>query len=308
MNDIKPTTSVPVPAYYIDNRDDEISLVDLFLVLYRRKWVVLGTLLLCAALAVPAALLSPVKTTYTTTLKIGGEPRLESNASAATKFRESYIPLTQDAVKDDATLAGLSMEARAPDSSDLVILETETELPQADPVKQLHNMAAQRFIAEHQAQLDQARVAIENQIERLRLTLENLNNSGYLTTLREDVASLRQQFLESDALSEDKKSALKDELRFLQTKLIEEEQAAATRTIEIETRINELHYQLETLPKTALISLALETDRQRTSPLMIIALGIILGGMLGIFAAFMMEFLGKVKAEDQKRRTEEAPT
>lgn len=308
MNDIKPTTSVPVPAYYIDNRDDEISLVDLFLVLYRRKWVVLGTLLLCAALAVPAALLSPVKTTYTTTLKIGGEPRLESNASAATKFRESYIPLTQDAVKDDATLAGLSMEARAPDSSDLVILETETELPQADPVKQLHNMAAQRFIAEHQAQLDQARLAIENQIERLRLTLENLNNSSYLTTLREDVAALRQQFLESDTLSDNRKLDLKDELRFLQTKLIEEEQAATARTIEIQTRINELRYQLETLPKTALVSLALETDRQRTSPLMIIALGIILGGMLGVFAAFMVEFLAKVKAEDQKRRTEAAPT
>ncbi|ALP53230.1 hypothetical protein Tel_08715 [Candidatus Tenderia electrophaga] len=302
MNDIKPTTPVPVPAYYIDNREDEISLVDLFVVLYRRKLVILLTLLLCTGLAIAATFIKSEKTTYATTIEIGGDPKIESSTSALTKLQETYIPATLNAIKANETLSALNIEARAPKDSDLIILETQTVADNPDAVNELHSMVAQRFIAEHDKKLNQERVAIQNQIERLRLTLESIKNSGYLTVLRDDVATLRQQYLEAQNISDSVRLSVKDELRFLQTKLIEEEQAATTRSIELQSKINELRYKLDTMPETALISVTLETAKTTgTSPLMIIALGIILGGMLGVFAAFMVEFLSKVKHEKEKQ-------
>lgn len=307
MNDIKPTTPVPVPAYYVEtNKDDEISLVDLFLVLRRRKMVILLTLLACTALAVAATFFTVGKTTYTTSIKIGGKPQIEPNSAALTKLRETYIPVTKDAVSGNEAMSALKINARAPENSDLVVIETQTRDENHELVKQLHKLVAERLIAEHDKQLSQNRTAIENQIERLRLTLEGLKNSTYLTTLRNDVATLRQRYLDSEDLSENVKLDLKDELRFLQNKLIEEEQATTMKTIEMQSTINELRYQLETIPKTSLAGLALETDKKGRSPLVIITLGIILGGILGIFAAFMVELLSKVKEEEKRRAAENA--
>ena len=304
MNDIKPTNPIPVPAYYFENKEDEISLVDLFLILYKRKMVILLILIACTALAVAATFFTTEKTTYTTSIKIGGKPQIESNTNALTKLKETYIPITKDSFKSNDKLVGLNVTARAPENSDLVVLETQSLTTNHDLVEELHKAIAERLIADHDKQLNQNRVAIENQIDRLRLTLDSLKNSTYLTTLRNDVASLRKRYLDSEGLSDNMKLDVKDELRFLQTKLIEEEQSTTMKTIDMQSKINELRYQLETTPKTTLISLALESEKKRRSSLVVIALGIILGGILGIFAAFMIEFIGKVKEEDKKREAE----
>lgn len=304
MNDIKATTPVPVPAYYIDNREDEISLVDLFVVLYRRKMVILLTLLVCTGLAVLATLFTTTKITYTTSIKIGGNPPFEANTSTLTKLKEVYIPATKNAVKDNEMLSGLKVDARAPENSDLVVIETQTRDENHELVKQLHKMVAEGVITDHDKQLNQIRTAIEKQIEHLRLTLESLKNSTYLTSLRDEVKSLRKEYLSSQDISDNVKLDMRDELRNLQNKLIEEEKSANIESIDIQNTINDLKFQLETTPKTSLTGLALETDKKGRSPLLIIVLGVILGGILGIFAAFMVEFLGKVKDETEKREQE----
>jgi len=301
MNDIKPTNPVPVPAYYIEgSKEDEISLVDLFVVLYRRKMVILGTLVACTALAVLATFFMHEKITYTTSIKIGGNPPVESNTNALTKITESYIPATKNAVKDNDALSGLKITARAPEDSDLVILSTQTVEQNHEGVQQLHKMVADRLIADHEKQLDQKNEAIKNHIENLRLTLDNLKNSTYLTSLRDDIKSLRKEYLNSQNLSDNVKLDMKDELRSLQSKLIDEQKSADMKSIDIQSKINDLKFQIETTPKTSLNSLALKTDSKGRSPILIIALGIILGGILGIFAAFMVEFIGKVKEEEKK--------
>lgn len=308
MNDIKPTHAVPVPAYYVEtNKDDEISLVDLFLVLRRRKAAILLTLLACTALAVVAIFFfGSEKITYTTSIKIGGKPQIEPNSVALTKLREIYIPITKGAISGNEALSTLKINARAPENSDLVVIETQTRDENRELVKQLHKLVAERLVADHNKQLSQNKTAIENQIERLRLTLESLKSSTYLTTLRNDVATLRQRYLDSEGLSNNEKLDLKDELRFLQNKLIEEEQSTTMKTIEMQSKLNELRYQLETMPETSLAGLALETDKKGRSPLVIIALGVILGGILGIFTAFMVELLSKVKEEEKRRAAENA--
>ncbi len=307
MNDIKPSNAIPIPAYYIDNKEDEISLIDIFLVLLKRKLVILLTLLSCTALAAFIAFTSPMtaeKITYATSIKIGGNPPIESNTNALTKLKESYIPITQDGFVDEDIRKGLGVEVRAPENSNLVIIETTTQTENQDQVKGLHQKIAGRFIADHNNELNLQRTAIENQINRLQATLQSLTNSTYLTTLRNDVANLRKQYLESGNISDNLKLDIKDELRFLQSKLIEEEQSTNMKTIDLQSTINELRYKLEITPKTSLLSLTLKSGSKRTSPLKIIALGVILGGMLGIFAAFIVEFINRANAEAKRRELE----
>ena len=295
---------MPIPAYYIDNKEDEISLIDIFLVLHKRKLVILLTLLTCTVLAVLATFFTTEKTTFATSIKIGGNPPIESNTSALTKLEESYIPITQGNFNDEDIKKGLAVEVRAPENSDLVIIETTTQSKNLDQVKELHQKIADRFMADHNNELNLQRAAIKNQIKRLQATLQSLSNSTYLTTLRNDVVNLRKQYLESDNISDNLKLNIKEELRFLQSKLIEEEQSTNMKTIDLQSTINELRYKLEITPKTSLLSLTLKSDSKRTSPLMIVALGVILGGMLGIFAAFIVEFINRANAEAKRRELE----
>lgn len=304
MNDIKPTNAFPVPAYYVESKDDEISLVDLFRILFRRKMVILLSLVIFTALAILATFFTTEKTTFTTSIKIGGKPSIESNINALTKLKETYIPITKDANKNNDITRELKVDVRAPENSDLVILETISFAENHESVKKMHEEIAKKFIAEHDEKLNQNKVAFENKINRLSLTIESLKNSTYLTTLRNNVASLRKRYLDSGEISDNIKLDIKDELRFLQTKLIEEEQSTIVKTIDMQSKINDLRFQLETTPKTSLISIALETEKKRRSPFLIIALGVILGGLLGIFAAFFAEFISKVK--DEEKRLESA--
>lgn len=171
-------------------------------------------------------------------------------------------------------------------------------------MKELHQKIAERFIADHDEKLTLQRMAIENQVKPLLATLENLKNSTNLANLRIDVTDLRKQYLESDSISESKKLDIKDELRFLQSKLIEEERSTSKQIIDLQSTINELRYKQEITPETSLLSLTLKSGSKRKSPLMIIALGVILGGMLGIFAAFIVEFISRAKAEEKRRSLE----
>jgi hypothetical protein len=248
-----------------------------------------------------ATFFTTTKITYTTSIKIGGNPPIETNTNALTEITESYIPATKNAVKKNKKLSGLKIEARAPEKSDLVILSTQTVEQNHDGVQQLHKMVADRLIADHEKQFAQKKEATKNQIDQLRLILENLKNSTYLTSLRDDIKSLRKEYINSQNLSDNVKLDMKDELRSLENKLIEEEKSANTSAIDTQSKINDLKFQMESTPKTSLTSLALETDKKSRSSIVIIALGIILGGILGIFAAFMAELLGKVKEEESKQ-------
>jgi uncharacterized protein involved in exopolysaccharide biosynthesis len=53
--------------------------------------------------------------------------------------------------------------------------------------------------------------------------------------------------------------------------------------------------QIATAQNTSLVSLASEYERKGKSPLTMGVLGLVLGGILGIFAAFLLEFFLKVK-------------
>ena len=85
--------------------DDEISLLDIWLVLVKRRSLFLSLILLALLIGVSAALTLPVKYNYTTTLEIGGlsydsQGKLvlvEPPSSVLAKLKQSYIPFVAHA-------------------------------------------------------------------------------------------------------------------------------------------------------------------------------------------------------------------
>jgi len=85
--------------------DDEISLLDLWLVLVKRRSLFLSLVLLALLIGVSAALTLPVKYNYSTTLEIGGlsydsQGKLvlvEQPTSVLAKLKQSYIPFVTHA-------------------------------------------------------------------------------------------------------------------------------------------------------------------------------------------------------------------
>ncbi len=81
-----------LPAYY---QEDEISLVDLWLVLAKRKRLIAAVAGTIAVAGLLYALLMPRAYTYTTSIEIArdGDKLLESPQTVLAKLQESYIPL-----------------------------------------------------------------------------------------------------------------------------------------------------------------------------------------------------------------------
>jgi Chain length determinant protein len=85
--------------------DDEISLIDLWLVLVKRKKVFFYIILASIVIGLFAAFLLPVKYEYSTSIEIGtrsGNVAIEPTQSVLAKLQEGYIPLALSSYNTDA--------------------------------------------------------------------------------------------------------------------------------------------------------------------------------------------------------------
>lgn len=184
MNDATPRNDAALLPQYCTEppRDDEISLVDLMLVLYSHKLAIAVTTLLSLALAFTVYLSVPDTTTYATSIRIGGSPAIESNGNTMARLNELHIPMVRNSLEPQSPLNGLPLVIRAPANSDLVIVESSAGDGTQAHVEALHRRVADALIGDHQRRLDSTRRAINNQIERMQRMQENLRNSTHLVT------------------------------------------------------------------------------------------------------------------------------
>ena len=130
------------PAYY----EDEINLVDLWLVLAKRKKLILATIIAFSILGVAAALLLPKNYAYRTTIEIGtrleGERTvlIEGVESVLAKVKETYIPLAQHLYRennsDDDKL--YDIKASIPRKSQIIVLASKGKEAMAKTYKTIH--------------------------------------------------------------------------------------------------------------------------------------------------------------------------
>ena len=115
---------------------DEISLVDLFVVLWSRKWLIFISFVLFVSVGLGYALLAPEVYEYSTVIEVGttlknvesGSPVvIEEPASLLEKLKTSYIPLAINAfsAEGDLAIAKPRIAVSSPKNSRLVVLKSE---------------------------------------------------------------------------------------------------------------------------------------------------------------------------------------
>ena len=164
--------------------DDEISLIDLWLVLVKHKKIIFLVTAALVALAIIAVLVTPQKYRYGTTVNIGsvvgieGAPIVDSPENVLAKIQETYIPVVvsrhQQLHPDDKT--AYNIQARIPKNSSMVVLESEAAEQQESTYLQLHQQVVDELSQDHHKLLDVSRRNIQASIAQLQHQLDGLQN------------------------------------------------------------------------------------------------------------------------------------
>jgi LPS O-antigen subunit length determinant protein (WzzB/FepE family) len=183
-------------------QEDEISLVDLWLVLVRRRAIFITVAALCLVAGLLYAIAMPRSYQYSTSIEIGSRhdgasiELVESPETLLAKINESYIPLArqQYLLAHPELQAVPDMDARIPKGSQIIVLgskgaETESEMHVA-----LQQAVVDMVKKDHGRMIDVLRKESEIQQQRATAKLDELKDEASLLQAREkrlaDMANL----------------------------------------------------------------------------------------------------------------------
>jgi len=218
-----------IPAPVVDG--DEISLIDIWLVLVRRKRVIFAALLLGGAIAAALALLVPPSYRFFTTvalgqltLKNGGEMKilpLDSPQNALAKLQDAYIPQVQatwmEKNKGAADARGCKLVAKIPKGSNLVMIEAKGTEEDGPTCLGLISHAAQALVRDHDSMLAPVKARLTAQLDSAKLALETLKDDRIfavkVNALKRQLSSARHKL----SMLEDQKEILENRYTHIDT-------------------------------------------------------------------------------------------
>lgn len=181
MNQLQKHKPVYIDQPY-DRYEDEIDLVDLWLVFIRYKKVFLITFAACLALGLIYALLMPKSYNFTTSIEIGTRLQkeeiisIEDPQTVLAKIQESYVPLVLNEYHRTNPVTDYSSKitARIPKGSEIIVLETRGTENGAPTHLELQKNVVEKVRQDHQRIIGIIRKEVE--IER-NTAINNLNES-----------------------------------------------------------------------------------------------------------------------------------
>lgn len=259
LTDFKPIYIQDVQSY----RDDEISLVDLALIVSRRKTLLIAVTLIFIISGIAIALTLPKQYTYSTSLEIGSQlikgsvQPLEGADTLLAKLQHSYIPyiLKSNKNTDKGNEKKYRIQASIPNNSQIVVIESKAAETDADKITGLLGKITARAIEDH--------------------------NTIY-TNLQRNLLSLKQQ-TEQKLQGLINKPDASPEINALQLSL------------------DNYNLQLANLRKTReILPPMASTEPTGPSRKLIVIMATVAGIFLGIFAVFLAEFLEKVRQKQNE--------
>ena len=238
--------------------DDEISLVDLAMILVRRKRMIAVITTLIIVLAIIATFLAPKSYTFTTSIEIGSQiiggtvKPFESPETLLAKIQNAFIPQVLNEKRqtnpDDKTK--YKIKASIPKSSVIIVLEIKGTEDEADLLKSLLLSIIQKATLDHSRIYDSVRENITSLLNNAATELQMLKKSNDNET----------------------------------------EIATQQNLIEVySSQLANLRNTHEILPPMKSI------EPTGTSRKLIIIIATFVGIFLGVFSAFFAEFIAKVK-------------
>ena len=280
--------------------DDEISLVDLWLVLVRRKWIVLGVAIVCIAGGSWYALQKSIVYEYRSGIELARVLIHEENRSqlklltsregVVAALEDEIIPSTRRSLSGGKPGESPRIEVKERGDSHHLLLTSSAMPDRADQVGTLHETVIKALSSRHADMLEKE-LAIrlkpyEERVDRLRNQSELLHEQLQLFSGRSHEGNNLQRMVDAQVMAD-----IRRELGEVQVKLADAESALDTiRDASHETGIRFLGIQSE--------------SPAGTGRSLILALSGILGLMLGVFGAFFAEFLTVARSEAGKRERE----
>ena len=215
--------------------EDEIDLVQLFLVLKKRKYLILCVLVICIGTGLGFCLLRTPTYEYTTTLQVGTtlggddaqveKKSLESVDIAAIKIEKVYLPAVINSVMNDMGRM-VSGKVTVQKNSDVLLLVSEGKAEEQDFYRNIHERIMSPLVEEHRQLMAAARKPYELMVEKTTLTLKELEDPRiYLfeeQVLEGKIKEARAKLAEYDdqkKFLEDKEKRLTESKRLLQEQI-----------------------------------------------------------------------------------------
>lgn len=299
---------------YQQRPDDEISLVDLARVLIRHRWWIAGTFLVCVLAALAFALSKERQYTYTTSILIGefGLDKYVASAKGVESVLESRIvPVVERKFVDDRGIERIPFETTvsADDGNSFVNLRSEAAKGEQELIKEFHSAMAKALTSDHEDKLSllerESNIRLDNLKESLATQERQLNSLkalmvqlGHSSANLENEGELTVGAQSAQDGMEATLSASSDALTMILSQLQLSEQLAKreSRINELEGSIGQEELKRSWIKPTRVVNLAVASIQPSgTSKMLIVALGAILGLLLGCFFAFLVEFVSRVK-------------
>jgi capsular polysaccharide biosynthesis protein len=181
---------LPAAYYYAE---DEINLVDLWLVLVRRRKVVFAVTAVCLIAGIALALILPRKYEYTTSIEIGSRASgtkvalIEPPETVLAKVQESYIPLVRQeylSQHPEKTRAP-KIEVSIPKNSQILVLRSKGPKANAEVYQSLQQAVVDRLTQDHGRIIALLRKDMENQQRKAEAKLAELKDAAILLKGRE---------------------------------------------------------------------------------------------------------------------------
>jgi len=217
---------------------DEISLIDLWLVVARRRNVVFAVLALALAGSLFMAFTQPEKYAYSSALEIGAiiedgaggkiAVPVEHPETVLAKIRESYIPQALHRYRElnPADTRHYTINARIPKGSQLIVLEATGKEEDGPAYTAILGDIIDSVVGDHQRIVNIKRAALEDRITKARLALAALTDPS---TLEVKKSALKAKILDArmkhDELQDPRTLIIPRQK--LETKLAQERKALA---------------------------------------------------------------------------------
>lgn len=189
MTNKPPVYNQTLPDHY---DEDEINLVDLWLVLVKRKLILAGVVVASAVAALLYVVVVPPSYQYSTSIEIGTHLNgvelsvVDSPETVLAKVKESYIPLAQQNYFDQhpERESVVKIGARVPKNSKIIVLSSKGADADGDIHKALQQSVVDRLKKDHGRIVDVLRKETEILQHKAVAKLEELKDANELIMAR----------------------------------------------------------------------------------------------------------------------------
>lgn len=260
VNNVTPVYMAEPTPY---NGRDEVNLVDLALVLLKRKKLIIGIFMFFMIAGLVAALITPKKHTFTSSISIGSQlvtdtiQLFEAPDTVLAKARYSYIPyvIKQHKEASPADNRKYDFNVSVPKGSNIILTKIDGLETEADHYRSLLNTVSQAIIDDHNRIYDGLKQNLSAQIQAKQQELTLFGNQ-----------------------TEDRIEAKN-----------------------LQIQINSLQGQLANLrPTRQILPPVMSEDPTGTSRKLIVVIALFLGLFASIFAVFFAEFVDKLRQRQQE--------